>query len=147
MEEKHRLRQAIARVENGFGSEEGMSLLDQLKHFPHGLGVVRDWIGSGGEIVSQEQAEARAKVCLTCPKHDPTTPLARPVAKAVNEILAVMNSVKLNLRIPVRPNQCSVCGCDLRTKVWEPLDQVINHSTINEMAGYWEKCWIKQESK
>ncbi len=124
-----------------------MNLLDQLKTWPHGLESILYWLGKGGEIVSQEKAEARAKVCLTCPKHDAKTPLARPVAKTVNEILSALNHVNMTLRMDVKPNQCSVCGCDLRTKVWEPLDNVIRHSTVTELENYWKECWIKTESQ
>lgn len=124
-----------------------MSPFEQLKHWPHGIAVIADWLGKGGEIVSQENAEARANICLKCPLHDAKTPLSRPVAKAVNQILSVLNSVNLTLRLDTKPNQCSVCGCDLRTKVWETLENAVKHSTRGELERYWDQCWIKNESK
>lgn len=124
-----------------------MSPVEQLKKWPHGLSVFYDWLGKGGQIVVQEKAEMRARTCLQCPMHDPKTPLGRSVAKAVNQILGVLNAVNLTLRMDVKPNQCTACGCDLRTKVWEPIDQVLKHSTAEDMERYWERCWIKKETE
>ena len=42
-----------------------------IKRAAQGTAVVLDWLGSGGNPVSQELAEQRAAICVACPKNQP----------------------------------------------------------------------------
>ncbi len=131
-----------------FNRAHSMSLLDQAKHIPHGVSVISKWLGSGGEVVDQQTAQARANVCLgknpyksPCPNNlsgfKPTT----AVAAAVKQYLSVKNGLGLQVAGEAGLGTCSACGCVLKLIVWQPQDKIHREITDEERPRLPSWCW------
>jgi hypothetical protein len=90
-------------------------------------------------LVSEEQADARARVCMSCPMN------LKNVCSTCNGLGGL---VKRLLRVPRETSfdpalgACQLCGCLLRVKVHVPIED-LNVSDIN---AYPEDCWLKTEA-
>lgn len=99
-----------------------MTLFDQVKHLANGTQIIREWLGEGGVPVSYEQAQSRALVCLSCPNNVPGGFITDAVANAIKAHLELKAKLSLKVSGERRLAQCSVCQCQLRLKIWCPVD-------------------------
>lgn len=118
-----------------------MNLIEQARRIPHGVAVITEWLGSGGEIVSKEVAQDRANTCLDCPLNQPSGIVTATVAKAVRNHLEVKNQIGLRVNGEKRLGSCEACGCVLRLLVWLPGAKVRSELTENEIETLPENCW------
>lgn len=114
-----------------------------------GAAILRDWLGGGGEVVPQDKAEARVKICLKCPHHFPARwweqAFKNPVARAIRRQLEVKNKIGLKLSCEESLGLCRICGCCLRTKSWTPIRYIGDHTSAEKLSEYPDFCWIKTE--
>lgn len=122
-----------------------LNLIDRIKHVANGAEVIQDWLGGGGITVSQEQAQQRASICLTCPENKPGRNLTEAVASAIRKHVEVKNALQLRVEGEKRLHQCSICTCALRLKVWVPIDSIRKHMDDSELGSYPAYCWQKTE--
>lgn len=122
-----------------------MNLIRFAAKWKNGADIIFDWLGSGGKTVEAETAQQRANTCLQCPKHGRKSTLSKPVTLAVKRFLEFKNKAGLRVNGEKSLGQCSVCQCEMRLKLWEPLARVLKHSTSEEMQNYWMRCWILNE--
>ena len=66
-----------------------MNILEQAKKIPHGIAVITDWIGDGGEVVHPLEAQRRADICNQCPRNVQGFSVTKPVAAAIKKFLGV----------------------------------------------------------
>lgn len=137
-----------------------------------GIGLVADWLGSGLEPVSQELAEKRAWVCGVrsngegCPKNSASIACRKAreakgetgnpldwfqrveaqVADAARTILGVMLDLKLETSLDSKLGSCLACDCNLKTKMWPPLNHILENTSHEVMSDVDLGCWILEKS-
>lgn len=117
-----------------------MNLLDQVKNWPRGAELLFDWLGSDGVVVSQETAQARANICLTCPQHDSGASVTGAMAGGFKRLLELKNKAGLRVSGEKNLGLCDICGCSTRVKIWQPIDRICKMKLPEEV--YPSHCWI-----
>lgn len=117
------------------------NLFDQVRHIPHGAVTIAEWVGSGGQVASHDEAQTRADVCLECPLNGRSNPVTAAVAAAVRRHLEIKNKIGLRVQGEKRLGACEACGCILRLQIWQPYDKVQSEMTDDERAKLPEHCW------
>lgn len=117
-------------------------LFDRVKHMADGAMVIREWLGEGGIAVSPEQAQARATTCIGCPHNMPGNPITDVVAKAIRRHLEIKNrGLKLRVNGESSLAECDLCGCQLRLKIWTPIEVIRKRMNKGEAKKLPEFCW------
>jgi len=101
-----------------------------------------DWLGSGGQPVVPELAQARASICETCVENRAPRwweVVKDPVADCILELLEVKTAMNLRVENEEKVNMCRVCGCCIRLKVWVPIQHVSQNK-----EKFPEHCWIRR---
>jgi len=98
----------------------------------------------GHELVSEEEHQRRADICLTCPKLADvacTFPCGW-VSKTLTELLG---GRRIHRAAELHKRGCSACGCQIDAKTYYPLDVL---KSVDEKLGkqpdYWEHCWMRE---
>lgn len=113
-----------------------------------GIGVLTDWLGSGGRPVSEPIANARAEICKSCPQNqsgDWTRFFTNPASEAIRKQLAIKNDMSLSTHCDNDLGVCSACLCPLKLKVHAPIHHVLNHLNQNVKDRLDKRCWILSE--
>lgn len=122
-----------------------MNLLERAKTIADGAKNLAIWVGSGGLVVSQEDAQARAEICLNCPLNEPGMAVTSEVASATRAFLEFKNQLRLRVNGEKSLHHCKGCGCVLRLLIWEPQDRVKAQMTSEEIAITPKYCWKLKE--
>jgi hypothetical protein len=104
------------------------------------------WLGDGGQPVPQEQANARAAVCVACPKNQPHhlyEILTVPAVVEVERQLELRDKMKLHAQDEDKLHICEACWCVLRLKVHTPLKHILGTTDMNALDP---RCWIIAEN-
>ncbi len=91
------------------------------------LGNMKDWVTGGMQLVSQETAEKRARICTgadtgkKCPKNEVVGACwgCRGIAKLLDSIIGERKTSQTQAL-----ETCTACKCALRAKIWLPQDAV-----------------------
>lgn len=118
-----------------------MNLLEKAKQLGLGISHLTDWLGDGGEVVSQEVAQHRANTCITCGLNQPGASVTTAVALAIRGQLGVKNKLKLRVEGEKRLGHCQACSCVLKLLIWEPQDRVEDHLDDESRARLPGMCW------
>lgn len=101
------------------------------------LAVVKSWVSTGREWVSQEEANRRAAICAACPNNvviEGCTSCSRLVEK-ITEVIGNRSTPYDGML-----NGCQVCGCAGKVHVHLPI-QVLARG-VNENQDYpRDFCW------
>lgn len=124
-------------------ADKEMRLVDRALQMVNGARILADWIGDGGHVVGQEDAQRRADVCLKCPKHSTNYSFAEPVADTIKSQLELKKHLEFRVRGEKSLHVCSVCGCVLRLKVWLPWERI--KLDEDEKPNYPASCWLLTE--
>ena len=119
-----------------------------VKRVAAGIGVLLDWLGSGGKPVDQALAEHRANVCATCPKNsggDWKSYFTGKVADKIKTQLEIKNDLSLRTSQDEKLTVCSACDCPLQLKVHTPLSHILSHTTDDVKKKLDPRCWITAE--
>jgi len=103
---------------------------------------------SGNKLVSQDEANRRAKICATCPNN--ISPVL-PCGGVCGELATVITSIVGGNGTPFDPklNSCAICCCFLSASVWVALEvqtpdlpelYKLQFRTAKEMIGCWKEC-------
>jgi len=132
---------------------KAQSLLSQLRQsagrVAGGIETIKEWEISGGALVSQELAEGRAKVCVSCPKNsigDLTSWFTVPAAELIRKQLEARNEAKIYTASDPLLGVCEACACPLKLKVHCPIDVINAKMQVADRQSLWESCWIRTES-
>lgn len=123
-----------------------MNLLERVKTMVDGVKNLTLWVGSGGEVVAPEDAQARAAVCLSCPHNLPGMVATREVAEATLKFLEFKNSLKLGVAGEEDLHSCTGCGCVIPLMIWEPQARIQKQMTGEERAVTPSFCWKLKKS-
>lgn len=94
-------------------------------------------LGSRG-LVAEEKAEARAAICSTCPLNTSVSGCwtCKGLAEWLFKLIGARSTVHDS-----RLNQCGVCGCSLKAKIWLPQDVA---QKVSEGYKFPSWCWLKE---
>lgn len=118
------------------------------KHVAAGIGTLLDWLGSGALPVLNELSNARAHVCVECPKNQPGDIFAiftAPLAEKLRTQLAIRRDMSLTTPDDAQLKICSACHCPLQLKVHVPLDHIESHLAEEVKERLDPRCWILKE--
>lgn len=97
------------------------------------------WRDKGYAVVSQEEAERRAAICITCPHNKPVAGCfgCHGVGEIISRIIDnKKTSVDQNL------HQCSAChGCMLGPKVFLPREVINTDAYKDKLPSF---CWLAE---
>lgn len=115
-----------------------------------GVGVLLDWIGSGGHAVDPALATKRANVCVGCPMNQKggwEHFFTGPAADIIRKQLTLKNEMQLQTTLDKQLSVCDACGCELTLKVWVPLEYVLKKLTPEISIKLDPRCWILSQDK
>lgn len=121
------------------------NVVGAVRNVVAGVGVLLDWLGSGGKAVEQPLAESRGSICATCPKNDGgdwTSYFTQPIADRIRTQLEIRGDLQLSTTHDDKLTVCSACDCPLKLKVWTPLDHILAHTSEDTKTKLDPRCWI-----
>lgn len=96
-----------------------------------------------GEVVSQEEAERRANICMQCKPYNTLIEGCEGCSGIGTLVFGVIGhrTVK-NLG---HLKSCGICGCSLKAKIWLTKKTLDSTSRIQETTGKFPKwCWVEK---
>ena len=130
------------------------SLLQRLKQsaarVAAGAASISEWQIEGGELVPQEEAEARAKICVGCPKNesgDLTSWFTVPAADLIKAQLEKRNEQKIRTSVDPLLGVCTACACPLKLKCHVPINIILLKMSAETKMALDARCWILAEEK
>lgn len=100
---------------------------------------------AGSPLVSREQAEARAAICVACPFN---APYKKTCGGDCQELVDLVKSIIGNegTALDDRLQACGVCRCSNKSQVWIPVEQ-LRHGVTKFMMDEFPKdtCWKVKE--
>ena len=124
-----------------WGNANMMNLIEKAKAIPGGTVHLSTWVGSGGMVVSQDEAQERANTCLECVKNEPGLGITSVVAAATKRYLEFKNKLELRVNGEKKLLSCELCGCELRLQIWQPIERVKAEMNDEEIAKAPDFCW------
>ena len=110
--------------------------------------LLKNWILTGGKLVDQNVANERAAICAGCHNNVGSSEVRKACCGGgVATTAALWTARKLIIQQKITDSDrklltCGLCGCDLKIKVWIPL-QVLGQT--KEEANAWPTfCWMKK---
>lgn len=111
---------------------------DDLRQF--GVTVGR-WIDGGGQWVSPELAESRAKICIGCPHHGHVGGCSG--CKGVLEWLSGLVGNRPGV-MDTQLMSCKKCKCFLSIKTKLPIEVMSDSPPAEDFPSF---CWIRKEKE
>lgn len=125
-----------------------MSTLRKLENLATGAAILAEWLGAGGEPVSQQEAEARAEVCRYCDQNHQAQWWEKAVTLAavqIRQIIEVKNKLKVRTSNDQFLGNCQVCNCCNLLSVHAPIEFIAQHTTPEQLARFPKSCWKPHE--
>ncbi len=126
------------------------SRLARVMALVNGARTLARWLGDGSEPVSQDIAESRANRCASCPlnvRGDWFDRVTGSIADMVREEVTAKSAMDLRVKKESELGTCDACGCNLRLKVWVPMDVILPRMTDEALSRLDGKCWVLEESE
>jgi hypothetical protein len=121
-----------------------------VRKMASGSAALLEWEELGLPHVTQEVAEARAMVCVACPKNEKGKSLTEiftaPVAEMIRKKIERKESINLRTSKDAQLETCQACLCPMKTKVWYPSELVLKRLKPDQKADLHESCWIRKLS-
>lgn len=116
-----------------------------------GAELIVEWLGEGGRVVSQEQANGRAHICASCKFNVGGTNLldwfTTRASAAIQKEFERRNEMKLKTPDDDKLGICDVCYCPLKLKVHTPPEIIFKHLPEEQLKALPPECWIKIEKE
>lgn len=114
----------------------------RLSDIMRGTLVIANFKLSGGKLVSHEEADRRAGICVTCPRNvDFIKPCTGWCKQLVDLVQSMIGGAKT--KFDDRLKACEICHCDNHAQVHVPADILAKGVTPGMMAEFraidW--CW------
>lgn len=121
-----------------------ISLFKSVESF---AAFLKNWILTGGKLVDQEVANARAKICASCHSNKSSNEVRKTCCgggQAAN--MAVFAARQLIIQGKSTPYDkdlltCEHCGCDNKISVWIPNEVLLHHNDANAFPTF---CYKKK---
>lgn len=129
-------------VEPGFWARAAGSLAMTLESVKDGTRVLAAWMASGARHVSKEEANLRARTCLTCHFNANLSDCASCGMQPLNAIVAgIVGGAATEYDSGL--HNCQICHCNLRAKVQIPSDILFSKTDPAVLERLPEWCWSK----
>jgi len=145
-------RDSHSRFANAGRAAVGGSTMQTLKEAAQGTAVGLEWLGSGGVPVSQELADRRAEICVSCPNHGPGEWYVQAPAEIIKQAIEAwrMFTGKKDFEFKTAQGEklqsCGACHCLLTLKCFVPLEHIISKTKPEIMARFpSDHCWIPKK--
>lgn len=115
-----------------------------------GANVLREMFGTDGPMRDRTLANARARTCLACPKHDKgdwTRFFTQPAQAFVMKTLSLVKDLNLATDYDAELMVCTACYCPMKGKVWARLKHILANIPAPDKANLDASCWILAEEK
>lgn len=132
-----------------------MSILEELRNDVVGVGLLVDWLGDGGEPVSQILAEHRAYACTHGDNGYPCKfnvepgwwdkHVKEPIAETIRADLELKKRLRLHVSSEDALAMCKPCGCCMKLKIWTPLKHIRGHTPPEVFEKFPSWCWQRKE--
>jgi hypothetical protein len=122
-----------------------MNVLDKASRMIHGVRVLSDWIGDGGIVVAQEDAQKRADVCISCPLNQKSNTVSDKVAANIKRQRELKSQLELRVTGEKSLYTCQACLCNLPLKVWIPTQNLKLGENKETLSKYDANCWMRKE--
>jgi hypothetical protein len=105
-----------------------------------GIKTLGAWMFQGFTKISQEEADARSRICAACPHNQEaegcTVCASNAMREAVESVIGRARTVAHDSL-----KTCGVCGCQLKLAVWTPIELILKHAPLetSKLAPEW--CW------
>lgn len=121
-------------------------VVDHVSKTAAGIRLVVDWLGSGLRPVPASEAEARAKICATCPQNQTGDLWQRLDAKAADglkRLISIRSEMALFSPYDSQLKTCLACDCHLPLKIFVPMTQILANTSDDVFAKLDNRCWIR----
>jgi hypothetical protein len=121
------------------------SPLARVAQLAAGARNLREWWLSKHRAVTPETAASRAAICINCPLNQDEelfSDLTAAAAGAVKRAFERKFALKLHLPNEDKLKICESCGCELKLKIWEPLELINDQMTDTQKTALHPDCWI-----
>ncbi len=128
---------------------------NRIGNLSDGAHILTRWLGSGATPVDGDVAQKRADVCLTvesgarCKFNEPGFSPVERIAEIIKAQVEKKNELKLEVKGEENLHTCQICWCQLPTKIWTPIDQILSGTPpamIEKFRREQPKCWIVTEA-
>lgn len=103
-----------------------------------------EWATQGLPLVSQDEAERRAKICANCYANIRVTGCGVSCRELIRNIVGWF--VKRKTSSDESLNSCGVCHCFLKSKVHVPLEVIEKYDNPSLQPMYPKWCWLRKDS-
>lgn len=110
-----------------------------------GTATLVDWFLHGKQKVAKPLAEERARICSSCFANKEPEGCSSCSGSALREIADKIVGGDSTAHDGFL-KACAFCSCQLRAKIWLPLEVLLRHTPDEQKARLPEYCWIKKES-
>jgi len=121
----------------------------KLKDLANGAANLLEWwLKEEGKPVPHDQAEARASVCVACPKNNMEGPgkwFTAPAAALIKKKLEARADLDMKTSYDERLGICEACACVNSLSVHAPIEVKTKHLSDKAKSELWDKCWIRSE--
>lgn len=121
-------------------------VVDHVSKTAAGIRLVVDWLGSGLRPVPASEAEARAKICATCPQNQTGDLWQRLDAKAADglkRLISIRSEMALMTPHDASLKTCLACDCFLQLKVHAPIHHILDNTSREVVENLDDRCWIR----
>lgn len=110
-----------------------------------GTQTLAAWIVGGRNYVDGDVANARARVCTTCPENVEPQGCTGCNLNTLHEVVRSVVGSRTTTSDSLL-KACKVCGCDLKAKVHLPHTVLWRHMPDAQKQQLPEWCWLKREA-
>jgi len=107
-----------------------------------GTATLAAWFLQGRPKVTQEEADAHAAICTTCPENQPPQGCSACSWRRVEQLVGTVTGAGRTTSDGAL-QMCRQCGCSLRAKVWFPPTFLRERMSKERIEALPSHCWIK----
>ena len=131
-----------------------VNIIQELRRDVEGAKLLSDWLGDGGEPVSQIVAEHRASVCAFGDGGYPCglnreagwwDRVKHKIADTIRAELEIKHRMALRVSSESALHLCVACGCCLNLAIWSPTKRLAEHTTQETLDKMPSWCWKKKQ--
>ena len=108
-----------------------------------GTRTLVDWFLHGRQMVDQNEANRRSTVCASCTENQPietsgcTACSFSTLSDMVTGVIGNRTTTQNHML-----KSCTVCKCNLKVKVWTPLETILKHTPERQLNNFPPHCWV-----
>ncbi len=105
------------------------------------LRTMTDFLSNGGSFVDSTEADRRSAICASCPHNNE--------AKGCSVCLSIARRVSTLIKGKTSSHDadlknCDRCGCELKAKIWFPLESLKNSKSLPLSDECWQKGHVEE---